>query len=322
MTNTNAYLITFTILGLYFAAVPLVLMSGRLIMQGDLYRRQAARRGKHYPPSRIIQDLPPIQETMIELIGTSSQSRQLLQRLAKADEPIAFRKLLAGVPAGECSPSALVLMAVAGLICFRRQGVFITELGREVLSRMNGGALPRLEVATDAAETKEADALPESAPGFGTFVEPRLEPGALLCNQREADLSAPLLTAADHRELSAAIVAARKLAAHAGETQSLQEKLAHAVIFPTGQLPPEVITMYSRAELLDLETGEQLNLVLVFPIDANLAHGRVSVFHPLGTAMLGRRVGDRFDWKIPYGMRRFEVRAVHFQPEAALAKAA
>jgi len=80
--------------------------------------------------------------------------------------------------------------------------------------------------------------------------------------------------------------------------------------------------MYTRAELLDIETNEQLNLMLVFPIDANLEQGRISVFHPLGAAMLGRRVGHRFDWTVPYGVQHFEVRAVHFQPEAAFAKAA
>ena len=136
------------------------------------------------------------------------------------------------------------------------------------------------------------------------------------------DKSPAIVTAADHRELSAAVVAAKKLAAHAAETQVLQEKLAHAVISPAAQVPPDVITMYTRAELLDIETNEQLNLMLVFPIDANLEQGRISVFHPLGAAMLGRRVGHRFDWTVPYGVQHFEVRAVHFQPEAAFAKAA
>jgi regulator of nucleoside diphosphate kinase len=94
------------------------------------------------------------------------------------------------------------------------------------------------------------------------------------------------------------------------------------VISGRRDLSPDVITMYSRAELVDLDTDEPLNLMLVFPIDANLEQDRISVFHSLGAAMLGRRVGDQFEWGIPYGVRRFQVKAVPFQPEAALAQAA
>ena len=134
--------------------------------------------------------------------------------------------------------------------------------------------------------------------------------------------SRAVVTAADHRELSAAIVAAKKLAVYADQLPLLQEKLSRALVSLPGEVPPDVITMYSRAELYDLESDERLNLMPVFPIDASLEQGRVSVFHPLGAAMLGRRVGDHFAWNVPYGVRQFEVTALDFQPEAVLAKAA
>jgi hypothetical protein len=38
--------------------------------------------------------------------------------------------------------------------------------------------------------------------------------------------------------------------------------------------------------------------------------------------MLGYRVGDQFEWTVPYGLRRLKVTHVHFQPETALATAA
>jgi transcription elongation GreA/GreB family factor len=38
--------------------------------------------------------------------------------------------------------------------------------------------------------------------------------------------------------------------------------------------------------------------------------------------MLGRRIGDQLRWNVPYRVRRLEVKAVHFQPETALAEAA
>jgi regulator of nucleoside diphosphate kinase len=136
------------------------------------------------------------------------------------------------------------------------------------------------------------------------------------------DRSPAIITPADYRELTSAIVAARKLAMQEPQTRSLQQKLAHAVISVRSDLPPDVITMHTRAELVDLDTDERLNLMLVFPIDANFQDGRISVFDPLGTAMLGSRVGDQLRWVVPYGARRFEVKAVRFQPETALAQAA
>ena len=80
--------------------------------------------------------------------------------------------------------------------------------------------------------------------------------------------------------------------------------------------------MNSRAELLDLEISKQMEFTLVFPSDANIEAGKISVMAPLGTAMLGYHVGDEFAWIVPYRVRGLKVTAVHFQPEAALAIAA
>jgi len=132
-----------------------------------------------------------------------------------------------------------------------------------------------------------------------------------------------IMTAADHTELSSAIAAVGKLSARGhGEMKALQEELARAEIVEPNDLPIDVITMNSRAELLDLDSKERMELALVFPVDANIEEGKISVLAPLGTAMLGYRVGDEFEWIVPYGLRRLKVTAVRFQPEAALAMAA
>lgn len=321
ITDMNAFISSLLVLGMYLAGVLLVLFVGRLIIRTDLYRRWAEKRGKHYPRSRIIEDLRPVQQTMIEFIDASPPSRELLQRLAETNEPIRVRKLLAGVPREKSRWTALFLITAAGLVSFGRQGVLLTDVGREVLARITGGVTEvRHEMDSRPAVAKGRSTI-EGKNGRFPMGKLRAQPEAFLRNDAE-DNSPAMLTASDHRELSAAVVAAKKLAAREGETQLLQEKLTHAVISPAAQVPPDVITMYTRAELRDIETNEQLNLMLVFPIDANLEQGRISVFHPLGAAMLGRRVGHRFDWTIPYGVQHFEVRAVHFQPEAAFAKAA
>lgn len=80
--------------------------------------------------------------------------------------------------------------------------------------------------------------------------------------------------------------------------------------------------MNTRAEFLDPESGERVEFTLVLPADANINEGKVSVLTPLGTAMLGYRVGDTFAWPVPYGIRHLRVMKVHFQPEENLQQAA
>jgi regulator of nucleoside diphosphate kinase len=133
-----------------------------------------------------------------------------------------------------------------------------------------------------------------------------------------------IMTDADHEELSYAIRAADKLSERGRvEMSSLAAELARAEIVDVDNIPPDVITMNSRAELVDLETGERMEFTLVFPNDADIEASKISILAPLGTAMLGYRVGDEFEWNVPYAVRRLKVTAVRFQPEAAvLAKAA
>lgn len=102
----------------------------------------------------------------------------------------------------------------------------------------------------------------------------------------------------------------------------LAAELDRAEIVPAGEVPPDVITMNTRAELLDLDTGERMNFAVVFPSAANPNEGRISVLAPLGAAMLGYGVGDVFEPPAHGGVRRLQVTEIHFQPEAALASAA
>ncbi|MBT0653051.1 nucleoside diphosphate kinase regulator [Geomobilimonas luticola] len=112
---------------------------------------------------------------------------------------------------------------------------------------------------------------------------------------------------------------------NAGSTQSrdsrnleeLGEELLLADVVDPAGIPPDVITMNSRVCLQDMDTGEDLVYTLVFPKDANLESGRISVLAPVGTAMIGYREGDTITWPVPGGMKRLKVKKILYQPEAA-----
>lgn len=95
-----------------------------------------------------------------------------------------------------------------------------------------------------------------------------------------------------------------------------QELLKAEVVEPTG-IPPDVITMNSRVCLSDMVSGEDLIYTLVFPGDADLESGKISVLAPIGTAMIGYRTGDRITWRVPGGIKKLKVKKILYQPEAA-----
>jgi len=137
---------------------------------------------------------------------------------------------------------------------------------------------------------------------------------------RENDI---IVTASNHAELRSLITLTGKVSLRVKwELRLLENELKRARIVAPEDVPPDVITMNSRVELLDRESGERMEFTLVLPADQNINDGKISVLAPLGTAMLGYRVGDEFEWHVPHGLRRLKVIKLHFQPEASLKKAA
>jgi regulator of nucleoside diphosphate kinase len=96
---------------------------------------------------------------------------------------------------------------------------------------------------------------------------------------------------------------------------NLQAELKRAKIVPAEDVPRDVVTMNSKVLLYDLSTRERELFTLVYPWDADSDNYRISVLAPVGTAMLGARVGDVIKWPVPAGTGRFRIEELVFQPE-------
>lgn len=101
------------------------------------------------------------------------------------------------------------------------------------------------------------------------------------------------------------------------DLSALEAELARAVIIPPYKVPANVVTMNSQVVLRDMRTRKNITYTLVFPEDASLDDGRISVLAPIGTAVLGQKKGDQIEWPVPAGIRRLKILDVVFQPEAA-----
>jgi regulator of nucleoside diphosphate kinase len=122
------------------------------------------------------------------------------------------------------------------------------------------------------------------------------------------------ITEADMRRLKPLIESMRT---SRDDLRGLQAELLQARVVVPMDVPPDVVTMNSKVRLRDLDEGEEVTYTLVFPDQANIEEGKISVVAPVGTAMLGHRVGDEFEWEVPAGSVRLRVEEVLYQPEAA-----
>lgn len=95
----------------------------------------------------------------------------------------------------------------------------------------------------------------------------------------------------------------------------LEHELERATVVPPQGVPPDVVTMNSRVALqLD---GEETEISLVYPEDADERAGKVSVLSDVGAAILGYQEGDEVDWIIEDRTRRIVIERVIYQPESA-----
>lgn len=98
---------------------------------------------------------------------------------------------------------------------------------------------------------------------------------------------------------------------------SLEREVNRAHVMPQSDIPADVVTMNTQAILRDTATGEETDYTLVYPENADFETNRISILAPIGTAILGFREGDVFEWEIPAGKVSLEVLKVLYQPEMA-----
>ncbi len=99
--------------------------------------------------------------------------------------------------------------------------------------------------------------------------------------------------------------------------EALDEELARANVVAQKDIPRDIVTMNSKIEYVDVKTGDKNIVSLVYPQDANFDEGKISVLAPIGAALLGLKVGESIDWKLPNGqVKKVKVEQILFQPEA------
>lgn len=126
------------------------------------------------------------------------------------------------------------------------------------------------------------------------------------------------VTAADHAMLSriadGAVITMPDLA------DELARELDRARILPEGRVSPSHVRIGSTVLYRDESTGRDTSVTLVWPQDADIEQGRISVMTPIGVALIGMAAERSIDWTTRSGeVRRLTVVSVTAPAEAAAA---
>jgi regulator of nucleoside diphosphate kinase len=91
---------------------------------------------------------------------------------------------------------------------------------------------------------------------------------------------------------------------------ALEGELARAHVVNDWDLPGDVVAMNSTIWFHDEETEEEECYTLVYPSQADVSQNRISVMAPIGTALIGYRIGDVIEWAVPAGISRLRITKV------------
>ncbi len=126
-----------------------------------------------------------------------------------------------------------------------------------------------------------------------------------------------ILSSLDHARLQDLLITANQFApSKSAILDVLERELARSKIVSPEEIPPYVVTMNTSVRLIDTTTGEEMKYSLVYPADANLQKGKLSILSDLGVALIGFSVGDTIECDFPDGVRRLRIDMIYFQPEA------
>ncbi len=84
----------------------------------------------------------------------------------------------------------------------------------------------------------------------------------------------------------------------------LLQEIDRAKIHSSRKIPGDIVTMHSQVEFVDEGSGASRTVELVYPADADISAGRISILTPVGAGLIGMREGQSILWPDRDGQQR------------------
>ena len=90
----------------------------------------------------------------------------------------------------------------------------------------------------------------------------------------------------------------------------LQKVLEHSRVIDPDALPNDRVCLLSRVEFTNLSTDTRMKVEIVSPHEMNLAAAKISLKSPIGAALMGKKVGEIAEARVPSGTLRLRIESI------------
>ena len=122
--------------------------------------------------------------------------------------------------------------------------------------------------------------------------------------------SAAIAEARDKGDLSenSEYDAAKEAQAHLEDKiNKLKLAISEAKIVDTSRLSSDIVQILTKVEMSNLATKAKMSYTIVSENEADLRQGKISIKTPIAQGLLGKKVGDEVEIKIPRGVIKIRI---------------
>ncbi len=95
-----------------------------------------------------------------------------------------------------------------------------------------------------------------------------------------------------------------------GRIRFKRRVLENARVLDRSRLQNDVVGLLSRVKITNLGNNMTTTYLVASPHETNLREGKISVKSPIGQALVGRKVGDVVDVRVPAGVVRLRIESI------------
>ena len=90
----------------------------------------------------------------------------------------------------------------------------------------------------------------------------------------------------------------------------LQKVLENSRVIDPEARPKDRVSLLSHVEFTNLNTNARMKFEIVSPHEMDLEAGKISLKSPIGAALMGKKVGDIAEARVPAGTIRLKIESI------------